>query len=97
MAARSRAGRSPLSPRIDSKTPIVEGKSCQRSREPVLLIWKEIEVAPEGDFFVQSGPGTVRLAPNSGRVRGAELNRWLAAPSCGFEYPLLWEMKRWLH
>lgn len=57
---------------IDPKTQIVEGKtvcvvSCQRSPEPVFLKWKGMESAPEGDFFVRSGPGTVKLPPDSAR------------------------------
>jgi hypothetical protein len=39
--------------------------SCQRSPEPVFLKWKGMESAPEGDFFVRSGPGTVKLRPES--------------------------------
>jgi type I restriction enzyme R subunit len=55
---------------IDPKTQIVQGKtvcitSCQRSPEPVFLKWKAIEAAAEGDFFVRSGPGTVKLPPDS--------------------------------
>ena len=55
---------------IDPKTQIVQGKtvclvSCQRSPEPVFLKWKGMEAAPAGDFFVRSGPGTVRLDPES--------------------------------
>ncbi len=51
---------------IDPKTQIVDGKvlclvSCQRSPEPVYLRWKGIEKDERGDFFVRSGPGTVRL------------------------------------
>ena len=51
---------------IDPRTQVVEGKtvclvSCQRSPEPVYLRWKGVENAPEGDFYVRSGPGTVRL------------------------------------
>ena len=54
---------------IDPKTQIVEGKtvcvvSCQRSPEPVFLKWKELEASPKGDFFVRSGPGTVKLSPD---------------------------------
>jgi hypothetical protein len=50
---------------IDPKVQVVEAKSvcvvtCQRSPEPVFLKWKGIEATPEGDFFVRSGPGTVR-------------------------------------
>ena len=55
---------------IDPKTQIVQGKtvcvvSCQRSPEPVFLKWKEAETTPDGDFFVRSGPGTVKLPPGS--------------------------------
>ena len=51
---------------IDPKTQIVQGKtvcvvSCQRSPEPVYLKWKGMEAVPEGDFFVRSGPGSVKL------------------------------------
>jgi hypothetical protein len=57
---------------IDPKMQAVQGKSvcvvtCQRSPEPVFLKWKGIEGAPEGDFFVRSGPGTVRLPPDSAK------------------------------
>jgi type I restriction enzyme R subunit len=57
---------------IDPKMQIVDGKtvcvvSCQRSPEPVFLKWKGIEAAPEGDFFVRSGPGTVKLPPDSAK------------------------------
>ena len=52
---------------IDPKVQVVEGKSvcvvsCQRSPEPVFLKWKGVESAEGGDFFVRSGPGTVRLS-----------------------------------
>jgi hypothetical protein len=55
---------------IDPKMQVVQGKSvcvvaCQRSPEPVFLKWKGIEATPDGDFFVRSGPGTVRLSPGS--------------------------------
>jgi type I restriction enzyme R subunit len=55
---------------IDPKTQIVQGRtvcvvSCQRSPEPVYLKWKGVEGTPEGDFFVRSGPGTVKLPPDS--------------------------------
>jgi type I restriction enzyme R subunit len=57
---------------IDPKMQIVDGKSvcivsCQRSPEPVFLKWKGLEETPEGDFFVRSGPGTVKLAPDSAK------------------------------
>lgn len=55
---------------IDPKTQIVHGKtvcvvSCQRSPEPVFLRWKGMEASPEGDFYVRSGPGTVKLPKDS--------------------------------
>jgi hypothetical protein len=55
---------------IDPKTQIVQGKtvcvvSCQRSPEPVFLRWKEMEASAAGDFFVRSGPGTVKLPIDS--------------------------------
>jgi hypothetical protein len=51
---------------------VIDGKSvcvvtCQRSPEPVFLKWKGMEATPEGDFFVRSGPGTVRLPPESAK------------------------------
>ncbi len=57
---------------IDPKTQTVQGKtvcvvSCQRSPEPVFVKWKGVEATPEGDFFVRSGPGTVKLSPDSAR------------------------------
>jgi type I restriction enzyme R subunit len=57
---------------IDPKTQVVQDKavcvvSCQRSPEPVFLKWKGIEASAEGDFFVRSGPGTVRLPPESAK------------------------------
>ncbi|MFH0943835.1 MAG: RNA-binding domain-containing protein, partial [Planctomycetota bacterium] len=55
---------------IDPRVQAVDGKgvcvvSCQRSPEPVLLKWKGFEKDAEGDFFVRSGPGTIRLEPES--------------------------------
>ncbi|WP_396216370.1 RNA-binding domain-containing protein [Gemmatimonas sp.] len=57
---------------IDPKVQVVDGKTvcvvtCQRSPEPVYLKWKGMESAPDGDFFVRSGPGTVKLPPESAR------------------------------
>ncbi len=51
---------------------IVDGKevcvvSCQRSPEPVFLSWKGVEKESGGDFFVRSGPGTVKLSLDSAR------------------------------
>ncbi len=61
---------------IDPTTQIVEGKtvclvSCQRSPEPVYLRWKGLEKVAEGDFYVRSGPGTVRL-------RGSDAGKYVA-------------------
>jgi hypothetical protein len=55
---------------IDPKVQVVQDKtvcvvSCQRSPEPVYLKWKGLEATADGDFFVRSGPGTVKLAPDS--------------------------------
>ena len=55
---------------VDPKTRELEGgtvcvASCQRSPEPVFLRWKGMESSDEGDFFVRSGPGTVKLPPES--------------------------------
>jgi hypothetical protein len=57
---------------IDPNIQIVHGKtvclvSCQRSPEPVFLKWKGMESSPEGDFFVRSGPGTVKLSKDSAK------------------------------
>jgi hypothetical protein len=55
---------------IDHKTQVVDGKtvcvvSCQRSPEPVFLRRKGTEATDDGGFFVRSGPGTVKLSPES--------------------------------
>jgi type I restriction enzyme, R subunit len=56
---------------IDPRIQKVNGKSvclvaCQRSPEPVFLKWKDLTPdAPEGDFYVRSGPGSVKLTPES--------------------------------
>lgn len=52
---------------IDPKVQIVDGKgvcvvSCQRSPEPVFLQRKGVEAERDGDFYVRSGPGTVKLS-----------------------------------
>jgi len=57
---------------IDPRTQTVQGKtvclvSCQRSPEPVFLQSKEAGETGDGDFFVRSGPGTVKLPPDSAR------------------------------
>lgn len=55
---------------IDPKTQIVQGRtvclvSCQRSPEPVFLKWKGTESTEKGDLYVRSGPGSVKLSPES--------------------------------
>ena len=57
---------------IDPKVQIVDGKnvcvvSCQRSPEPVFLTWKGVKTEADGDFFVRSGPGTVKLSPDDAK------------------------------
>jgi len=57
---------------IDPKTQAVKGKtvcvvSCQRSPEPVFLKWKGVEEHPDGDFYMRSGPGTVKLPSDSAK------------------------------
>jgi type I restriction enzyme, R subunit len=55
---------------IDPAVQIVKGRTvfvvtCQRSPEPVFLKWKGVEASPDGDFYVRTGPGSMRLAPAS--------------------------------
>jgi type I restriction enzyme R subunit len=55
---------------IDPRVQQVGGKAicavaCQRSPEPVYLRWKRLHKNPEGDFYVRSGLGSVRLGPES--------------------------------
>lgn len=55
---------------IDPRIQIVHGKmvclvSCQRSPEPVFVKWRGMEASPEGDLYVRSGRGSVRLSPES--------------------------------
>ena len=55
---------------IDPGMQIVDGRevcvvSCQRSPEPVFLSWKDLERENGGDFFIRSGPGTVKLSKES--------------------------------
>jgi type I restriction enzyme R subunit len=57
---------------IDPKMQVVQSKaiclvSCQRSPEPVFLKWQGTEGHADGDFFVRSGPGTVKLEPDSAK------------------------------
>jgi hypothetical protein len=53
---------------VDPRMQLVQGKTvcvvgCQRSPEPVFF--KATPEADPGDFFVRSGPGTVKLEPDS--------------------------------
>ena len=55
---------------IDPRIQFIEGRpvcavSCQRSPEPVFLDWKGVPSAEGGDFFVRSGPGTIKLSPTN--------------------------------
>src|SRR5207244_12098233 len=56
---------------IDPRVQKLNGKSvclvaCQRSPEPVFLKWKGVTAdTPNGDFYVRSGPGSVKLVPES--------------------------------
>ena len=55
---------------IDPKVQVVQGRtvcvvSCQRSPEPVFLKWTGAESAADGDFYVRSGPGTIKLSPEN--------------------------------
>lgn len=55
---------------IDPKMQVVQSRtvcvvSCQRSPEPVFLKWKGADVSSDGDFYVRSGPGSVKLEPAS--------------------------------
>ena len=58
---------------IDPRVQKLNGNSvclvtCQRSPEPVFLKWSGVTPdAPEGDFYVRSGPGTVKLSPDSAK------------------------------
>jgi hypothetical protein len=49
------------------ETVYVMQRRQQRSPEPVFLRWKGLEASADGDFYVRSGPGSVRLAPDSAR------------------------------
>jgi hypothetical protein len=42
-------------------------RPCGRMRAPIPFPRKGVQGAPEGDFFVRSGPGTVKLPPDSAK------------------------------
>ena len=53
---------------VDPRMQIVKGKTvcvvtCQRSPEPVFMKTKEMAEGDKGEFYVRSGPGTVKLSP----------------------------------
>jgi len=55
---------------VDAKMEIVQGKtvclaSCKHSPEPVFLKWRELEEYEDGDFYIRSGPQSVKLEPSS--------------------------------
>jgi type I restriction enzyme, R subunit len=55
---------------VDAKMEAIEGRtvclvSCRRSPEPVFLKWRGIEEHEEGDFYVRTGPQSVKLNPES--------------------------------
>ena len=58
---------------IDPRVQKLNGNSvclvtCQRSPEPAFLKWPGITPdAPEGDFYVRSGPGSIKLPPESAK------------------------------
>ena len=57
---------------IDPNVQVVAGRSvcvvsCRRSPEPVFLAWKGVTVEEGGDFYVRSGPGTVKLSLDDAR------------------------------
>jgi hypothetical protein len=42
--------------------------TCQRSPEPVFLKWTGVTPdSPEGDFYVRSDPGSIKLPPESAK------------------------------
>ena len=52
---------------IDPRLQNVDGQavcvvSCQRSPEPVFLKWKKTESSPDGDFYIRSGPSSIKLS-----------------------------------
>jgi type I restriction enzyme R subunit len=64
---------------VDGKMETVHGKtvclvSCRRSPEPVYFKWRGMEEYEEGDFYVRSGPETVKLDPEE--ARKYVLSRW---------------------
>jgi predicted HTH transcriptional regulator len=55
---------------IDPRIHEIQGRKiclvgCRRSPEPVFLKWKEIEESESGDFYVRSGPGSIKLSAES--------------------------------
>ena len=58
---------------IDPRIQKVDGKSvclvaCQRSPEPVVLKWKGLQRENvDGEFYVRSGPGSIKLSADDAR------------------------------
>ena len=55
---------------VDAKIESINGKevclaSCRHSPEPVFFKWKGMQSSQQGDFYVRSGPQTVKLDPES--------------------------------
>ena len=67
---------------IDPNVQVVDGRSvcvvsCRRSPEPAFLAWKGVTVEEGGDFYVRSGPGTVKLSPERhDRVHSYPVSRY---------------------
>ena len=68
---------------IDPRMQVVHGKTvcvvtCQRSPEPVFLRSKDTAEGDPGEFYVRSGPGTVKLRPED--VEAYTRTRFAAVP-----------------
>jgi hypothetical protein len=59
--------------------------TCQRSPEPVFLRTKETPEGDPGEFYVRSGPGTVKLSPQD--TDAYVRTRFPARPSAGEARP----------
>ncbi|MGH7848152.1 MAG: RNA-binding domain-containing protein [Candidatus Binatia bacterium] len=74
---------------VDPRMQVVKGKTvcvvtCQRSPEPVFMKTKDMPDGSKGDFYVRSGPGTVKLsAEDSAEYIKTRLQRTVAAVTAG--------------
>lgn len=55
---------------VDPRIHEIQGKKiclvgCRKSPEPVYLKWKGMDESGTGDFYVRSGPGSIKLTPAS--------------------------------